>query len=289
VIHLEDRVERALLSGDESDLDVLGYGEISTVLALDSSAGRFACKRLPVFRSEAAVEIYRQGFEQYLARLVRSGVDVVESHLVVFPRGPERLTVYCLQPGLDPGGFVVRLLRQADREQALALWDALLERMLGAVGPRLGLDGQASNWVQHEGRLLYLDVTTPLIRDAAGREVLDTELFLASLPWALRGLVRRFFLADILDKYYEPRGVIVDLIGNLIKEGLRRWIDPFLERANQQVTPAIGVPEVERYYASDARMWALLQRLRHLDRFWQRRVRRRPYAIVLPGRIDRHV
>ena len=33
----------------------------------------------------------------------------------------------------------------------------------------------------------------------------------------------------------------------------------------------------------------LLQRLRRLDRAWQRRVRRRVYPFLLPGRIERHV
>ena len=40
---------------------------------------------------------------------------------------------------------------------------------------------------------------------------------------------------------------------------------------------------------ADARMWALLQRLRRADRWWQRRVRRRQYPFLLPGEVQRHV
>jgi hypothetical protein len=36
-------------------------------------------------------------------------------------------------------------------------------------------------------------------------------------------------------------------------------------------------------------MYALIQRLRRLDRAWQRRVRRRPYPFLLPGPVARHV
>lgn len=45
--------------------------------------------------------------------------------------------------------------------------------------------------------------------------------------------------------------------------------------------------DVRRYYARDARMWALLLGLRRLDRWWQLNVRRRPYPFLLPGRIER--
>jgi hypothetical protein len=54
-------------------------------------------------------------------------------------------------------------------------------------------------------------------------------------------------------------------------------------------TPAITLDEVRRTYVADARMWLLLQRLRRLDRAWHRRIRRRTYPFLLPGRIERHV
>jgi hypothetical protein len=109
------------------------------------------------------------------------------------------------------------------------------------------------------------------------------------LPWALRGTVRRFLLQSILDKYYSPRGVLVDLLGNLIKEGVSRWLGLGLEIVNTKIEPAIDEAEVRRYYREDAGMWALLQRLRRMDRMWQRRVRRRQYPFLLPGKVERHV
>ncbi|MCZ7529011.1 MAG: hypothetical protein M5U31_00875 [Acidimicrobiia bacterium] len=44
---LEDEVAHALETGDVSGLEILGYGEISVVVALETDEGRFACKRLP--------------------------------------------------------------------------------------------------------------------------------------------------------------------------------------------------------------------------------------------------
>jgi hypothetical protein len=128
-----------------------------------------------------------------------------------------------------------------------------------------------------------------MMRDEEGLEALDTELFLASLPWALRGLVRRLLLRSILDTYYRPREVLRDLLANLIKEGIADRLALGLEIVNQRISPAIDEGEVRRYYRDDARMWVFLQRLRRIDRGWQRRLRRRQYPFLLPGKVERHV
>ena len=174
-------------------------------------------------------------------------------------------------------------------DKARWLFERIADHVVATVDPGLGLDGQLSNWAVVEREVLYFDVTTPMMRDDRGREALDTDLFLASLPWTLRGLVRRFMLHSILDKYYSPRGVLVDLLGNLIKEGISERLPTGLEVVNARIEPAIDEAEVHRYYREDAGMWALLQRLRRIDRAWQRRVRRRQYPFLLPGKVERHV
>jgi hypothetical protein len=115
--------------------------------------------------------------------------------------------------------------------------------------------------------------------------------------------VRRFYFRQILDKYYDFRGTVVDLLGNLYKEGLERLLPPLVAHANSVLgaarqspappppvlAPQITEHELQEYYRSDARMWALLQVLRRIDRSWQRNVRRRTYPFLLPGKIERHV
>lgn len=286
---LEARVGRALAAGGSGDLEVLGYGEISAVLALEAPGGPFACKRLPPFPGVASLEAYRACLTEYLAALAARGVLVAPTQLRHVERQGGGLVAYCIQVALPAGSLLPAVLARAGEGRARELFARLLGAVERATGNGLGLDGQVSNWAVAAGDLVYLDVTTPMMRDGAGTERLDTGLFLASLPWALRGPVRRFLLGEILDKYYRPRGVVLDALANLVKEGLGRWLPAFLEEANARVRPALSEEEVRRHYASDARTWALLQRLRRLDRAWQRRVRRRVYPFLLPGRIERHV
>jgi hypothetical protein len=286
---LEARVEHALASADESAIEVLGYGEISSVLAWRDGTEVRAAKRLPLFDTEARVKAYEQAFDRYLAVLSNEGLVVVPTRFETTQAADGRIAAWCLQPMLDPDTLGPRWLQSADDDRASWLFDRLTEDILSVVTPRLGLDGQLSNWAVLDDEIVYFDVTTPMMRDENGREILDTELFLASLPWALRGLVRRLFLHQILDTYYDPRETLIDLLGNLIKEDLADRLELGLERVNRRVSPAIEEAEVRHYYRQDARMYALIQRLRRLDRVWQRRVRRRPYPFLLPGRVERRV
>ena len=284
---LEEEIRRALESGDDTGLDVLGYGEISSVVAYSWADRRWACKRLPPFDGEARLEAYRSCFEAYLARLAACGVEPVESRIVAVPDGSGSFSAYCVQPVLDPAGLGSRHLRDLDEAGGTRFVEEVLDRVLRAVSPSLGLDSQLSNWVATGEGLRYLDVTTPMMRDDEGRELLDTELFMASLPWALRPVVRRFLIQGILDTYFRPRNVVRDLLANLHKERLGEWIPVLLPVANRGSYPPITEDEILRYYREDARTYVLLQRLRRLDRAWQRSVRRRPYPFLLPGAIDR--
>ena len=281
---LEQRVSEALTTDDVSAIDVLGYGEISTVLRLTVGTRSYACKRLPPFPT-GAFEPYRRACTEYLAALGERGITIAPSTLETVDRGAERI-VYCIQPIED--ALLVDQLRSADGEATARVAKRLTETIVGAIDDRLGLDAQISNWaVSPDGTFVYLDVTTPLIRDDDGTEMLDTDLFLASLPAFLRPIVRRFLLAEILSHYYDPRAALVDLIGNFKKERIDAAIPAFLDAANERTQPPITRKEIDRYYRNDALMWEVLQRLRRADRWWQRRIRRRGYPFLLPGKVDR--
>ncbi len=283
IAELETDVRRALETGDESGLEILGYGEISLVVAHDTPEGRFACKRLPEFADGDSLERYTAVFGEYLASLDGAGIEVVRSELVRVP-GDGPVIAYCVQPVLDSAslGPVV-----AGGEQSGEFLRSVIDTTFATINPRVGLDAQISNWALVDGRLVYLDVTTPFLRNEEGAEKADLELFLSSLPWLMRAPVRTFLLDEILKTYYDPRSTLVDLIGNLHKERLDQAVPIATEAANAHADPPITPEEVRKYYSRDARMWALLQRVRRIDRGWQRHIRRRPYPFLLPQNIDR--
>jgi hypothetical protein len=284
---LEALVSRALETGDEEQLRVLGYGEITLVLAWPPHAPTLACKRLPSFPNHETVDAYREVLDVYLGALRSRGVDVVKTELHTVDRDDGRVAAYCVQHALDAATIVPALLRTCNPADGHPVFAAIVDAVFGACDPQVGIDAQLANWVWDAGALRYFDVTTPMLRDDAGRLRLDADLFLTSFPWPLRAPFRRFVLPGVIARYSRPRDVLIDLLGNMCKERLDPWLPAALAAVNARVTPEITEAEVRKFYAADARLWAAVLAVRRADRWWQRRVRRRTYQFLLPRRIDR--
>jgi hypothetical protein len=284
---VEEEVLRALETGDYRGLDVLGFGEVSLVLRVADGEQTFACKRLPSFPDSERLERYRSLLSEYLRTLRSCGMQVCETELRWWPNAAGSITAYCVQRAFPPGSLFSDVLRACDERSALEFFEQFLDLMRASVSESVGVDAQASNFAESGGKLVFLDVTTPFMRDGRGRERLDTKLFVTSLPWFLRHAVPVLLRGSIFDKYYSLRGVVLDFLGNLHKERAARLIPAFLQLANAHLTKPLTRKEVDAYYAGDARMWTLLQWLRKADRWWQRHIRRRSYAILLPPAASR--
>ena len=284
---LDRAVEAAFSSRDERALHVLGYGEISTVLAWPEPDGPFACKRLPTFDDADRFDAYRAVFHTSIETLAARGLVVHPTSLDGLHRSDGTVAAYCVQRVLPTASMAPERLREADPPAGRALLDRIAETVGTVVDQRVGLDAQLSNWAEVDGELVYLDVTTPLLRGKGGTDLLDTELFLASIPAAVRPLVRKLVLPSILDTYFAARPIALDLVGNLHKEHLGAWVPTAIDVFNGRFDLELTDAEVRHYYRRDARLWEWTQRARRLDRGWQRHVRRRPYRLLLPGPVER--
>lgn len=279
---LEAQVLDCLDTGRYGELDIIDYGEISTVLAAQGTDGPVVCKRLPMMTRDE-LGAYEKVLRDYLTVLTQRGIIVASS--AVRAVGDDPVTPYCIQPRYEH--LLVDDLRSRDRDLAIERLSQLCRLVVSATHDGVGIDAQTSNWAVVGDDLVYLDVTTPLLLDEAGKQRTNLDLFIASLPWLLRGAVRRFLLDEILSHYHSSRAALLDAAANLNKERAEDVITDFLTIINVCVIPPITVDEVHKYYRQDARMWEVLQRLRRSDRWWQRRVRHRRYPFLLPGTIER--
>jgi hypothetical protein len=292
---------------------ILGYGEISTVFEIQAEGVQhFAFKRLPLFDSWDEVERYQATYDEYL-RLLSDEIGLhlpAHDHAVV-PRPSGQPVFYIIQqqmPGQSIGNQALHYLPKPDVGH-------LIQRLLQEMHKvwtfnqkqeriRVAIDGQISNWsidgfdpdaprVQ-DAPLWYLDTSTPLFR-VGGVEQLDVELFLRSAPSFLVWILRLFFLKDVVDRYYDPHLVAVDLVANFYKEQRPDLVPDAIavvcdffsgEGAGLGVTP-ITEQEVRAYYRQDALIWTLYLSMRKVDRFLRVQILRRGYPYVLPPRIKR--
>lgn len=272
-----------------------------------------AFKRMPLFDTAEQVERYRRAFDDYHELLAAAGLEVAAYGLRVLRRPDGKLQVYDLQARLPADSIGHVVLRGLDADGARRAVRAVFLEMaklwaFNAAGAQAGhppfmdlrvaLDGQISNWAFlppeggggpaagtasaaatdfTPGRVVYLDTSTPLYR-LGGREALDAGLFIASLPRPLRWLIRRFFLQDVLDRYYDLRSVVLDLVANVIKEGRPDLVPALVEEANAFLAAAGGVSpspstvrpltvrEVRYYYRQDRLIWFVFQNSRRIAR-----------------------
>lgn len=285
-------------------VELLGWGEVSAVLGLPDLPG-WVCKRMAGFRDEPAAERYLAVVRRYVATLSGDGVRVVETRLVPLRVGRRRPVVYLLQPRLDPSRLGHQLLRMAPDERLAACLEGAMEVVLRVHranrargdGRVLGVDGQLSNWhYPPAGEPALLDVGTPFMR-LDGVDELDVELFLAAVPPGARAWYRRKRAVErYLDDYFEPRRVLVDLLGNFHKEGRADRLPLAVACANRWLATRAGelddarpieTAAVSRYYQRDAAQLELFLRARRLDRWLRTRLLRKRYDFVLPGPIRR--
>ena len=284
----ERRLAEAVRTGEVEDFDVIGYGEITIAVKLTTPKGDFVCKRLAPLSSKAAAARIADVIALYIAELEACGIDVVETE-TPFLQGPDCWVLYCVQPLLDPRSLGPDFLRGVSAEEAAPHVRRIFEQIRDSVTPSLAPDGQLSNWAFEGGRLRYLDVGTPFLRDEEGKETFDFTEVVRALPGPMRVIVERFLLQGILDNYHSTRGQALDFLGNLIKEGLGDILPSLVPLANEvfELSPEITEKEVRAHYKSDAQTYAFIQAARRADRWVHRKLLRRPYPYLLPPRIER--
>ena len=266
---MERAVRRMLDTGRAEGVEIIGLGELSCVVARQG----LACKRLPPFGQRARYDAYAHLVDGYLRALRAAGVAVVETAAQVVEVDGEHVG-WIVQRRVPADTLLNARLRAAPDDLARHL-PSILDHVDACAAAGLGFDAQLSNWSVEDGRPLLLDVTTPLMRDARGRDLLDTELFLAMLPALIRGLVRRFMLGDILDRYFDRRGVLLDIVGNLPDYGLERLTADALARVNARLDAPITAREVKSYRREQWWTWRVIRRALEAEYFWRRRVLRR--------------
>jgi hypothetical protein len=271
----------ALRSGRPGGLPVVGFGEISIAFSWPPQQPTVVAKSLPPFPDARRLEHYVGVLDEYLAVLGQRGVETLPTAVRAVADGRRR-RAYVLQPWAPPQTIGPAVLAEAAPAEGVAVLERIVAAVLRASDRTVGIDGQVSNWVVDRDQVRYLDVSTPMLRDERGRDRLDTALYVDAVPWCLRRPVDRFVAPELLSPYHDPRRVILDTAGNLVRERLTRWIPALLRVANPHLDPELTVDEVRRFYRGNARVWSTLQLLRRADRAWQHRVRRRQYPFLLP-------
>ena len=275
---LDAAVRRMLLTGERRGFDLIGAGELACVVGIEG----FALKRLPPVEERARLEAYGTVLNEYLRALRTAGVAVIETEWRVVASG-DVFAGYLVQRRVGADALLPGVVRRGCETEAVEILETILDRVDACVDAGIGIDPQISNWCMLDGKPVLLDVTTPMLRDEEGRDRLDTDLFVAMLPWVIRSFVRRFMVADLLDKNFEKHGILLDLIGNIVNYDLGHLTGVFLPRINARLEAPITEKEIATYRRSEVLAWGAIRRALRIEQWWKRNVLRRPSLHLLPS------
>ncbi|MDI6797955.1 MAG: DUF6206 family protein [Desulfatibacillaceae bacterium] len=278
---------------------VLGYGEVSCIFAIDQMPG-LAFKRMPLFKDTATACQYEENYFKYCNYLEQAGLSLPPSATAVIEIPGRPVALYIAQQLLAKEHFCNAMLKKLERPLAKKLVQKVANSLckvwefnaLNTPALELGVDGQLSNWAFSGGDIdsepLFLDTSTPLFR-INRVETMNPELLLQAVPFFLRPPVRFFFLDEVMTRYYDPRRVFVDIAANLQKEKLPFLLDAALEVLNGRLplSRPVTLKEVSAYYRSDKLIWRSFLALRKMERFLTARLKGGHYPFILPGKIDR--
>jgi hypothetical protein len=294
-------------------IKILGFGEISLVFEIIGDPEQLAYKRIPIFDNEKQVRRHIWAYNEYCKILEKDiGLILPEHKVIWFLDNKRKIQFYSIQAKIDPESVGNKIIHHVS-DHEIELLVLLVLRELNKVWTlnkektdiEVGLDGQISNFVlvgydsksptvNEISKLLYLDTSTPMLRKK-GVEAMEAELFLNSTPSFLRFLIKAFFIQDVLDRYYDLRLVIIDLLANFFKEQLPKIIPRLIKRVNRflkeeasefELEP-ITLVEVQKYYKSDKMIWVIFQNARRIDRYIKTKLLKKTYDFYLPEKIKR--
>lgn len=281
---VENDVRAALEIRDESALPIIGRGEITIALGWPAANPTHVCKRTPPLSREE-FDDYESLVLEYVETLRVSGQAVVDTQVLGVPRGDE-IVGYVVQPMLDSSTLGNAVLSAAKPDPDHPMLAAVAE-VAARTTASCSVDAQVTNFSWDGENLTLIDVGTPFLWDSSGNLRIDITPFARMLPAPTRPLAVRE-LIKVVARWNHPRIVAVDVVSNLLREGLSEWTDPMLVALNRrlELEKPITLAEAEDHYKEDLKIFPTLVKLQRVERWLTEKIRRQTYEWFIWSTFD---
>jgi hypothetical protein len=280
---IEAVVAQAIRRRSIADLQLLGHGEISVVLAWPTHAPQSAVKRVPPFRDVARAQQYIDVCDAFFATLRKSDVGIWPTTLHLLQRRDGRAVVYHQQPIADTAQLGNNVLRAATPADTHPLLDAITDAAARVCSPTLGFDCQLANWLWDGSSATQIDFTSPFaLTDSRDDLLYDAHTFLQEYPLVVRPYLRKEF-TSLLRRFTTAEGALADMVANMMKEGLDQWVDPAIATINERLGVNLRREKAQWMFDNDRKLLPKVLKVKKVQRWWLTHTGRR-YEQLLPER-----
>lgn len=274
----------ALKVRDESRLAIIGRGEVTIALGWPAADPQFVCKRTPPFIPEEFRQ-YQALVHEYVDELRASGQAVADTEVIGIERG-DTIVAYVVQPMLDTATLGDSVLKASEPNPNLPFLTAVADAAARATA-KCSLDAQVTNFAWDGEELTLIDVGTPFLWTDSGDLRFEMKPFARMLPAPSRSLAIRE-LTKVVARWNNSRIVAVDVVANLLREGLNEWTDPMLVALNRRLEfdEPITLAEAQAHYEEDQKIFPTLVKLQKVERWWQEKIRKQTYQWFIWSTFD---
>lgn len=290
----EKQLDPHNISASKISAKLIGYGEISSIFEL-KEIPEVVFKRMPMFKNFEQAKEYSEKYNRYCKLLSEAGVNLPEDDTIIITKSDKLTVLYIAQKKFNSGLIGNKLIHSLSEKEIKTLAKKVVETiyLVWEFNKRnenveLAIDSQISNWAYYKDTdtLQYFDTSTPLFK-INNVEQMEPELVLTSAPSFGRAIIRKFFLDDVINRYYDEKSVNIDLIANLYKEQKPELIPVFIAIVNTFTEKKITKKEIDKYYKEDKFIWQLFLGLRRFDKWLHKYIYKKRYEFILPGRVKR--
>lgn len=294
IIKFEKQLDPQNINSSKISVKLIGYGEISAIFELEDIPG-VIFKRMPMFSDYNEAEKYAEKYYKYCELLTNAGVTLPRDETIIVEKSKKLTVLYIAQEKFDSNTLGNKIIDILPEIEIKKLATKIIETIYGVWNfnknnndVELAIDSQISNWVyiKETKALFYVDTATPIFK-INNVEQMKPELVLTSAPSFARAIIRKFFLDDVMIRYYDEKSVNIDLIANLYKEQKAELIPMFIEIVNSFTEKIVTEKEIADYYKKDKFIWQLFLIMRRLDKWLYKYVYKKQYEFILPEKIKR--
>ncbi|MCE9621511.1 MAG: DUF6206 family protein [Actinomycetia bacterium] len=265
---VEAAVAQAIRRRSTADLQLLGHGEISVVMAWPAGAPVAAVKRVPPFRDLARAQQYVTVCDDFFATLRAANVGIWPTTLHIHERPDGRAVVYHQQPIADITQLGSNVLRSAAPADSHPLLDAIVDAAARVCTRTLGFDCQLANWLWDGSTATQIDFTSPFALTESRDDLLyDTHTFLQEYPVVVRPYLRKEF-TSLLRRFTSAEGALADMVANMMKEGLDQWVDPAINTINSRLGINLSREKAQWMYDNDRKLLPTVLKIKKVQRWW---------------------
>jgi hypothetical protein len=312
----EDGLDPSNPTASEIPLKIVGYGEISAVFQIGNME-HTVFKRLPPFDTATDLQIYAQHLEMYCQALKEASFHLPQYEWIAIENRFGEHILYIAQEKLATRSIGNRIIQHCSPEVLEEMTVNILRLLVQIwrinqrveVSEKLGIDAQISNWAfipppeEDQSGLagehfqpIYFDFSTPLLRQN-GHDLLNTDIFLKSVPPLVGYFLKKWVLSPILGGYFDPHQVLLDYGANFIPEGQRKRIPQVVAVINaylEKNAPDLHIKplsswDIYNYCLQLILIYPFFLLCRRLYGFYLTRIKKKRYNFILPGKRSEHL